>query len=143
MSDHQAIIEFKQLIQSEISDFFAGLGQLGEPVKPEIMQKLLLENIEQHFAEVEKKWFLFPSQDLVWMTRDEFNHYCAINKMKPVNLEFLRQFALSQLETSKFSAKVDFWNCGGNNVEFMRNDAFEWIQLARGLSREIRKLGGL
>ena len=52
MSDHQAIIEFKQLIQSEISDFFAGLGQLGEPVKPEIMQKLLLENIEHCFAEV-------------------------------------------------------------------------------------------
>ena len=63
--------------------------------------------------------------------------------MKPVNLEFLRQFALSQLETSKFAAEVDFFNCDGDNVEFMRNDAFEWIQLARGLSREIKKLGGL
>lgn len=143
MSDHQSIIEFKQLIQSEIGDFFAGFDQVGEPATPEEMQTKLHANIDRCFAEIEKKWFLFPSQDLVWMTREEFNHYHAINKMKPVNLEFLRQFALSQLETSKFAAEVDFWNCDGDNVEFMRNDAFEWIQLARGLSREIKKLGGL
>ncbi|MEL4300047.1 hypothetical protein ACE02Z_00305 [Shewanella xiamenensis] len=54
MSDHQAIIELKQLIQSEIGDFFAGFGHLGEPVSPEIMQKLLLENIEHCFADVSK-----------------------------------------------------------------------------------------
>lgn len=52
MSDHQAIIELKKLIQSEIGDFFAGFGHLGEPVRPEIMQKLLIENIEHCFAEV-------------------------------------------------------------------------------------------
>ncbi|MBW0280688.1 hypothetical protein B4O99_14295 [Shewanella xiamenensis] len=52
MSDNQAIIELKKLIQSEIGDFFAGFGQLGEPVRPEIMQKLLIENIEHCFAEV-------------------------------------------------------------------------------------------
>lgn len=52
MSDHQAIIELKKLIQSEIVDFFAGFGHLGEPVRPEIMQKLLIENIEHCFAEV-------------------------------------------------------------------------------------------
>ncbi|MCG9964005.1 hypothetical protein [Shewanella cutis] len=52
MSDNQAIIELKKLIQSEIGDFFAGFGHLGEPVRPEIMQKLLIENIEHCFAEV-------------------------------------------------------------------------------------------
>lgn len=143
MSDHQAIIELKQLIQSEISDFFSGFEQPGEPDSPEVARQLLMGRLELCFAEVEKKWVLSPSQDLVWMTRAEFAHYLAINKMKPVNLEFLRQFALSQLETSKFAAKVCFWNGDGDNVESMRNDAFEWIQLARGLSREIKKLGGL
>lgn len=143
MSDHQAIIEFKQLIQSEISDFFAGLGQLGEQVKPEIICKLLLENIEHCFAEVEGKWFLFPSKDLVWMTRSEFAHYCYINKMKPVNLDYLRDFADQQREIAKDIMRKNFNAGDEENQEFFRQDAVEWALLSRGLAREIKKLGGL
>ncbi|MCS6180064.1 hypothetical protein [Shewanella baltica] len=47
MSDHLAIIELKKLIQSEIGDFFAGLGQLGEPTTPEEMQAKLQANIDR------------------------------------------------------------------------------------------------
>ncbi|MCD8558889.1 MAG: hypothetical protein LRY75_08735 [Shewanella xiamenensis] len=143
MSDHQAIIEFKQLIQSEISDFFAGFGHLGEPVRPEIMQKILLENIEHCFAEVEMKWFLFPSKDLVWMTRYEFAHYCYINKMKPVNLDYLRNFADQQREIAKDIMRQNFDAGDEETKEFFRQDAIEWALLSRGLTREIKKLGGL
>lgn len=143
MSDHLAVIELKKLIQSEIGDFFAGLGQLGEPVKPEIMQKLLLENIEPCFAEVERKWFLFPSKDLVWMTRSEFAHYCYINKMKPVNLDYLRDFADQQREIAKDIMRKNFDVGDEENQEFFRQDAIEWAQFSRVLNREIKKLGGL
>lgn len=143
MSDHQSIIEFKQLIQSEIGDFFAGLGLVGDARSPSEMQKDLLENIERCFAEIEKKWFLFPSQDLVWMTRDEFNHYCAINKMKPVNLDYIKNFADLERERSKEVLKMAKIAGIQDDEIFFRQDAIEWALLSRGLSREIKKLGGL
>lgn len=47
MSDHLAVIELKKLIQSEIGDFFAGLGQPGEPTTLEEMQTKLQANIDR------------------------------------------------------------------------------------------------
>lgn len=41
----------KKLIQSEISDFFAGFGSPGEPATPEEMQTTLQANIERCFAD--------------------------------------------------------------------------------------------
>ncbi|WP_351015055.1 hypothetical protein [Shewanella sp. AC91-MNA-CIBAN-0169] len=84
-----------------------------------------------------------PSADLVWMTREEFNHYTAIQKMKPVNIDFIREFALNEMQRSKavMNSNVDF----GDFVDshFFKVDAIEWARLARGLQREINKLGGL
>lgn len=74
---------------------------------------------------------------------EEFRHYTAISKMKAVNLWFIREFALEQLEISKDAALVSFWNGNRDNIPFMKADAFEWAQLARGLAREIKKKGGL
>ena len=42
--ENEVVIELKKLVKSEIGDFFAGFGHLSEPVRPEIMQKILLEN---------------------------------------------------------------------------------------------------
>lgn len=143
MSDHLSIIEFKQLIQSEIGDFFAGFDQVGEPATPEEMQTKLHANIDRCFAEVEKKWFLFPSQDLIWMTRAEFSHYTFINKMKPVNLDYIKNFAVLERERSKEVLKIA--KIAGNQDDeiFFRQDAIEWALLSRVLAREIKKLGGL
>jgi hypothetical protein len=47
MSDHLAVIELKKLIKSEIGDFFAGLGQPGEPTTQEEMQTKLQANIDR------------------------------------------------------------------------------------------------
>lgn len=143
MSDHQSIIDFKQLLQSEIADFCAGIGAPGEPATPADMQRDLLKRLEDRFAEVENKWFLFPSKDFVWMTRGEFNHYMAITKMKPVNLESIKVFSLLHYENSKGAAARLLADGDVESYQFMTEDAFEWIQLARGLSREIKKLGGL
>ncbi|MCU8013658.1 hypothetical protein [Shewanella sp. SM74] len=143
MSEHLAVIELKKLIQSEIGDFIAGFGQPGEPTTPEEMQTKLQANIDRCFAEVERKWFLFPSKDLVWMTRSEFAHYCYINKMKPVNLDYLRDFADQQREIAKDIMRKNFDAGDEETQEFFRQDAIEWALLSRGLTREIKKLGGL
>tara|TARA_R110002033_G_scaffold54_2_gene857 strand:+ start:761 stop:1201 length:441 start_codon:yes stop_codon:yes gene_type:complete len=82
-----------------------------------------------------------PSADLVWMTREEFNHYTAIQKMKAVNLDFIREFALSEMQRSKEAMNSGFDNF--DEARFFKVDAIEWAQLARGLQREINKLGGL
>ncbi|KEK29112.1 hypothetical protein [Shewanella xiamenensis] len=144
MSDHQAIIEFKQLIQSEIGDFFAGFGHLGEPVSPEIMQKLLLENIEHCFAEVEKKWFLFPSKDLVWMTRTEFSHYMFINKMSPYSLHAIRHFVDTKRQGLKsYMQEVNLEGVDYGRYEAWQKEAIELAKFSLVLSREIKKLGGI
>ncbi|MCT8858326.1 hypothetical protein K5M76_06500 [Shewanella xiamenensis] len=55
MSDNQAIIELKQGIQSEISNFFESYKLFGEPASPEAAQQLLMGRIEHRFAKVSKK----------------------------------------------------------------------------------------
>ncbi|GIU13020.1 hypothetical protein [Shewanella sp. MBTL60-007] len=83
-------------------------------------------------------------QDHVWMTREELNHYTAISKMSLANLGCIRQFALAQLQVSKDAEMISFWNnVNPESIPLYREDAFEWIQLARGLAREIKKQGGL
>ncbi|NRD73235.1 hypothetical protein HQQ94_08260 [Shewanella sp. VB17] len=82
-------------------------------------------------------------KDFVLTPLEEFRHYTAISKMKAVNLYFIREFALEQLEISKDAALVSFWNGNRDSIPFMKADAFEWAQLARGLAREIKKKGGL
>jgi hypothetical protein len=84
-----------------------------------------------------------PQQDLVWMTREEFNHYTAIQKMKPVNLDFIREFALREMQRSKAAMNSSFYIGDEDDGHFFKVDALEWGLLARGLQREITKLGGL
>jgi hypothetical protein len=143
MSINKSIVEFKQLIESEIGDFFAGLDQPGEPINAEEMQKVLNSRIQNIFEEAGKTWFLFPSKDLVWMTREEFSHYTAIQKMKPVNLDFIREFALREMQRSKKAMNSSFYIGDDAGGHFFKVDALEWALLARGLQREINKLGGL
>ena len=139
MSINKSIVEFKQLIESEIGDFFAGLDQPGEPINAEEMQKVLNSRIKNIFEEAGKKWFLFSSKDLVWMTREEFNHYTAIQKMKTVNIDFIREFALSEMQRSKKAMNSSFYIGDDAGGHFFKVDALEWALLARGLQREINK----
>lgn len=132
----------KNLITSEISDFYAGLESPGEPASVAEAHGILMRRVSACFES--ESLIDDGNKELVWMTRKEFNHYTAISEMKPVNLDFLREYALEQFQISKDAALISFWNnCNPENIPSYREDAFEWIQLARGLAREIKKQGGL
>ncbi|MBW5870623.1 hypothetical protein H0I69_23080 [Yersinia enterocolitica] len=45
----QNLSELKALIESEIADFMAGLGSIGRPTAPELMQQELLQRIDAVF----------------------------------------------------------------------------------------------
>lgn len=140
---HSAIKKIQLLVQSELSDFFSGLEQVGEPANAKEMNQALQPCIQKIFEEAEAKWFSHPSKDLVWMTREEFSHYTAIQKMKPVNLDFIREFALKEMRRSKDAMYSSFYIGDDDEGHFFKVDALEWALLARGLQREINKLGGL
>ncbi|MEE1981374.1 hypothetical protein [Shewanella xiamenensis] len=136
MSDNQAIIELKKLIQSEIGDFFAGFGHLGEPVRPEIMQKLLIENIEHCFAEVsETKQEGFSREvgqalsNLTISSLDGIRHYVdhRSNEIK----RYLQELD-AHLEV------VDF-----GNYEALQKEASNLDNLSMVLSREVERIFGI
>uniref|UniRef100_Q0HYU6 Uncharacterized protein n=1 Tax=Shewanella sp. (strain MR-7) TaxID=60481 RepID=Q0HYU6_SHESR len=54
MSTNQVVIELKQLIQSEISDFFAGFEQPGEPENANEMNSQLQQRVESCFDKAEE-----------------------------------------------------------------------------------------
>jgi hypothetical protein len=140
---HSAIKQVQLLVQSELSDFFSGLEQPGEPTNAKEMNAALQSCINNIFEDAETKWFSNPSKNLVWMTREEFNHYTAIQKMKPVSLDFIREFALREMQRSKAAMNSSFYIGDEDDGHFFKVDALEWGLLARGLQREITKLGGL
>lgn len=43
-------VDLTQLVLSEISDFFAGIGQPGEPETPEEMQTVLMARVQSVFS---------------------------------------------------------------------------------------------
>lgn len=136
MSDNQAIIELKKLIQSEIGDFFAGFGHLGEPVRPEIMQKLLIENIEHCFAEVsETKQEGFSREagqalsNLSISSLDGIRHYVDYR-----NREIKRY--LQELEVHLEG--VDYGRYEASQKEASNLDNISMI-----LSREIERVAGI
>ncbi|MGI2174001.1 hypothetical protein [Shewanella ulleungensis] len=138
--------------------YFYGFGKSGQVQTAWSISgaKLFLENandltlIVNHIKSKKKKVTLAtvgevsaPRNDLVWMTREEFNHYMAIQQMKTVNLDFIREFALSEMQRSKAAMNSSFDIGDEDDGHFFKVDAIEWAQLARGLQREITKLGGL
>ncbi|MGW7679002.1 hypothetical protein [Shewanella sp. S23-S33] len=136
MSDHQSIIEFKQLIQSEIGDFFAGIGQLGEPVKPEIMQKLLLENIENCFAgvsETKKEDFSYEAaKELIGLST------CHLNCLRG-HLDHHRQ----DIERYLLRVEENLEEIDYDLYQAWKKDAVKLGNLYRVLSREIERVAGL
>lgn len=80
---------------------------------------------------------------LVWMTRDEFRHQTILERIKPVNLDYLVQYALAHRDQSKNIMTESFAAGDDATGYFFREDAIEFVQLARVLNREIRKQGGL
>ena len=136
MSDNQAIIELKKLIQSEIGDFFAGFGHLGEPVRPEIMQKLLIENIEHCFAKVsETKQEGFSREagqalsNLTIGSLDGIRHYVDHR-----NHEIKRY--LQELEVHLEG--VDY-----GRYEALQKEASNLDNLSMVLSREVERVAGI
>lgn len=136
MSDNQAIIELKKLIQSEIGDFFAGFGHLGEPVRPEIMQKLLIENIEHCFAEVsETKQEGFSSEAGQ-----------ALSKLSIGDLDFIRQYADHRSnEIKRYLQELD---AHLEAVDIRDYDAFKKAasnldNISMVLSREVERVAGI
>lgn len=106
---------------------------------PEMFKKIA----EAEWERIEKGEVSAPASDLVWMTREEFNHCTAIQKMKTVNIDFIREFALSEMQRSKAAMNSSFYIGDDDEGHFFKVDALEWALLARGLQREINKLGGL
>jgi hypothetical protein len=138
--------------------YFYGFGKNGQVQTAWSISgaKLFLENandltlIINHIKSKKKKVTLVtigevtpPTKDLVWMTREEFNHYTAIQQMKTVNLDFIREFALREMQRSKTAMNSSFYIGDDDEGHFFKVDALEWALLARGLQREITKLGGL
>lgn len=80
---------------------------------------------------------------LVWMTRDEFRHLTIWERIKPVNLDYLAMFAIAHRDQSKKIMEDSFDEGDDATGHFFREDAIEFVQLARALNREIRKQGGL
>lgn len=136
MSDNQAIIELKKLIQSEISDFFAGLGQLGEPAKPEVMQKLLLENIEHCFAEVSE-------------TKQEgFSHEAgqALSNLSISSLDGIRHYVdYRNHEIKRYLQELEVHLEGVDygRYEASQKEASNLDNLSMVLSREVERVAGI
>lgn len=138
MSDHQAIIELKQLIQSEIGDFFAGFGHLGEPVSPEIMQKLLLENIEHCFAEVSK-----TETNQEGFSREAGKALSTLNISSLDGIRHYVDYRNDELkrhlqELDAHLEVVDF-----SKYEAWRKEASNLDNLSMVLSREVERVAGI
>ncbi|EHM8546181.1 MULTISPECIES: DUF7415 domain-containing protein [Salmonella] len=96
----------KQLVVSEITDFFAGLGNPGEPETPEEMQRQLLARIEGVFSsQIAKPWTTLvtpacpavpPGREMVsgcnWL---DWNQLSALGLIFRLNHEILHPMGLA------------------------------------------------
>jgi hypothetical protein len=108
-----------------------------------LQQQIETLQFENRMLKGRQELYATIHNDLVWMTREEFNHCTAIQKMKTVNIDFIREFALSEMQRSKAAMNSSFDIGDDDEGHFFKVDALEWALLARGLQREINKLGGL
>nr|WP_320126317.1 hypothetical protein [uncultured Shewanella sp.] len=138
MSNHQSIIELKQLIQSEIGDFFAGFDQVGEPATPEEMQTKLHANIDRCFAEVSK-----TETEQEGFSRGAGQ---ALSTLTIGSLDSIQQYVDHRSNEIKSSLQeldahlevVDF-----SKYEALQKEASNLDNLSMVLSREVERVVGL
>ncbi|QXN26700.1 hypothetical protein KVP08_009155 [Shewanella putrefaciens] len=136
MSDNQAIIELKQGIQSEISNFFESYKLFGEPASPEVAKQLLIGRLEHYFAEAgETKQEGFSREvgqalsNLSISSLDGIRHYVDYR-----NHEIKRY--LQELEVHLEG--VDY-----GRYEASQKEASNLDNLSMVLSREVERVAGI
>lgn len=136
MSTNQVVIELKQRIQSEISNFFESYKLFGEPDSPEIAKQLLIGRLEHYFAEVSE-------------TKQEGFSYEAAKALSNLNISSLdgirhyvdhRNHELKRYlqELDAHLEVVDF-----GNYEALQKEASNLDNLSMVLSREVERVFGL
>lgn len=136
MSTNQVVIELKQRIQSEISNFFESYKLFGEPASPEVAKQLLIGRLEHYFAEAgETKQEGFSREagqalsTLSISSLDGIRHYVDYR-----NNEIKRhlQELDAHLEVVDFS-KYEAWRKEASNLD----------NLSMVLSREVEMVAGI
>jgi hypothetical protein len=139
---HSAIKQVQLLVQSELSDFFSGLEQPGEPTNAKEMNQTLQSCINNIFEEAEEKWFSHPSKNLVWMTREEFSNSLALQEMSVTSLKDLMNFAAAKANASKDDAMADFLiNDIYKSYNRLNLDYLRWNGLSTACINEISLRG--
>lgn len=138
---HSAIKKIQLLVQSELSDFFSGLEQVGEPANAKEMNQALQPCIQKIFEEAEAKWFSHPSKNLVWITREEFNNSLALQEMSVTSLKALMNFATSQSIASKEDAMNAFSINDLTSYNRLNLDYLNWNGLSTACLNEVNQRG--
>lgn len=137
MSTNQVVIELKQRIQSEISNFFESYKLFGEPASPEIAKQLLIGRLEHYFAEVSE-------------TKQEgFSHEAAqaLSNLGVSSLDGIRHYVdhrsreLKRYLQGSVEAHLEFVDF--NNYEAWRKEALNLDKLSMVLSREVERAAGI
>lgn len=136
LSTNQVVIELKKLVKSEIGDFFAGFGHLSEPVRPEIMQKILLENIDHCFAQLSE------------IKQEDFSHEAAkaLSNLTISSLDGIRHYVDHRKHELKrylqeLDAHLEVVDFG--NYEALQKEASNLDNLSMVLSREVERVFGI
>ena len=137
MSTNQVVIELKKLVKSEIGDFFAGFGHLGEPATPEEMQTKLQASIDHCFAqlsETKQEGFSYEAaqalSNLGVSSLDGIRHY--VDHRSRELKRYLQGSVEAHLEFVDFS-----------NYEAWRKEASNLDKLSMVLSREVERVAGI
>ncbi|MDP5146025.1 hypothetical protein ORI98_06195 [Shewanella sp. ULN5] len=138
---HSAIKKIQLLVQSELSDFFSGLEQIGEPTNAKEMNQALQQCIQKIFEEAEAKWFSHPSKNLVWITREEFNNSLALQEMSAASVKALMNFATSQSIAAKEDAMNAFSINDLTRYNSLNLDYLNWNGLSTACLNEVNLRG--
>ncbi len=137
MSTNQVVIELKQRIQSEISNFFESYKLFGEPASPEVAKQLLIGRLEHYFAEAgetKQEGFSYEAgQELSTLSISSLDG--IRNYVDHRNRELKRHLQGSveaHLESVDFS-KYEAWRKEASNLD----------NLSMVLSREVERVAGI
>lgn len=138
MSTNQVVIELKQRIQSEISNFFESYKLFGEPASPEVAQQLLMGRIEYRFAEVSK-----TETNQQGFSREAGKALSTLNISSLDGIRHYVDYRNDELkrhlqELDAHLEVVDF-----SKYEAWRKEASNLDNLSMVLSREVERVAGI
>ncbi|MGI2146274.1 hypothetical protein [Shewanella frigidimarina] len=135
---NSVINQLKQLLESEIGDFFAGLDKPGEPASTQEKHQVLLSRIKSIFEDAEKNWFTLH---LAWLMREEFNRSLMLQEMSVTSLKALMNFANSQSIASKEYAMNAFSIDDLISYNRLNLDFLNWNSLYTACLNEVNQRG--